>query len=280
VICIVPTYQQHYSLPGCFGADVELLHLRESNGFLPDLDELAALLDRPTRLISLCNPNNPTGALMSAEPLAQLCGLAESAGAYVLCDEVYRGLDQDGDGYTRSAADLYERAISTGSMSKAYSLAGLRLGWIAGPPEVIRAVAVHRDYTTISVGMIDDYLAAVALEHHDQVMERNRGIVRRNLATLDAWLAREPLLSYVKPRSGTTALLKYSLPMPSYDLGVELVESTGVLLSPGSTFGMEGHLRIGYANAASVLDAGLEKMSAFFAGHAARTRGAVRGAAS
>jgi aspartate/methionine/tyrosine aminotransferase len=217
---------------------------------------------------------------MSAEHLAELCRLAAAAGAYVLCDEVYRGLDQEGDGYTRSAVDLYERAISTGSMSKAYSLAGLRLGWIAGPPEVIRAVAVHRDYTTISVGMLDDYLAAVALEHRAELMTRNRGIVRRNLATLDAWLARELLLSYVRPQSGTTALLKYELPMTSRDLCVALVESAGVLLSPGSTFDMEGYVRIGYANATDVLVAWLEKLSSSLAALAAEPRGGLRGVAS
>jgi aspartate/methionine/tyrosine aminotransferase len=280
VISIVPTYQQHTSLPRCFGADVQPLRLRESNGFLPDLDELKKLLERPTRLISLSNPNNPSGSLMSAEHLAELCRLAAAAGAYVLCDEVYRGLDQEGDGYTRSAVDLYERAISTGSMSKAYSLAGLRLGWIAGPPEVIRAVAVHRDYTTISVGMLDDYLAAVALEHRAELMTRNRGIVRRNLATLDAWLARELLLSYVRPQSGTTALLKYELPMTSRDLCVALVESAGVLLSPGSTFDMEGYVRIGYANATDVLVAWLEKLSSSLAALAAEPRGGLRGVAS
>ncbi len=165
----------------------------------------------------------------------------------MLCDEVYRGTDQHGNGYTASIADLYERGISTGSMSKTYSLAGLRLGWIAGPTELIHAVSIHRDYNTISVGMIDDYFACLALEHRDAILERNHRIVRTNLALLDAWIAKEPAISWIKPKSGTTALLKYAFDMPSRDFCIELIEATGVMFTPGSALDMEGYVRIGYA---------------------------------
>jgi aspartate/methionine/tyrosine aminotransferase len=265
VVSVLPTYQQHYSIPESYGADVRILMLREENAFLPDLAELKRLVNPRTKLIAINNPNNPTGSLMDARLLADIAEIARSCGAYVLCDEVYRGTDQHGNGYTASIADLYERGISTGSMSKTYSLAGLRLGWIAGPKELIHAVSVRRDYNTISVGMIDDYLASLALEHRDAILERNHRIVRTNLALLDAWIAKEPAISWIKPKSGTTALLKYAFEMPSRDFCIELIEATGVMFTPGSALDIEGYFRIGYANHRDVLEQGLAKVSRFLA---------------
>ena len=263
VVSVLPTYQQHYSIPESYGANVKVLKLREENAFLPDLEALASLVDDKTRLIAINNPNNPTGSLMDEAMLGKIVEIAKRCGAYVLCDEVYRGTDQVGSGYSASIADLYERGISTASMSKTYSLAGLRLGWIAGPVELIHAVSVHRDYNTISVGMIDDYLATLALEHRDVIMQRNHDIVRTNLAILDAWVEREPAISWVKPKSGTTALLKYAFDMPSRAFCTELIEATGVMFTPGSALDMEGYVRIGYANNRTVLEQGLAHVSAF-----------------
>jgi aspartate/methionine/tyrosine aminotransferase len=265
VVSVLPTYQQHYSIPESLGADVRILRLREERGFLPDLGELRDLAGGSAKLIAINNPNNPTGSLMDRAMLERIAGIAAESGAWLLCDEVYRGTDQDDPGTTASVADLYERGISTGSMSKAFSLAGLRLGWIAGQVELVHAVAVHRDYTTISVGMVDDLLAAVALEHADAVLARSRAIVRGNLAVLDAWVRDEPRISYLKPRSGTTALLRYDAAMTSRDLCVRLVEETGVLLTPGSAMDMEGYLRIGYANEPEILREGLARMTGFLA---------------
>jgi len=265
VISVLPTYQQHYSIPECYGADVRILKLREENGFLPDLGELKRLAGGKTKLIAINNPNNPTGSLMDKAFLREIARIADACGAYVLCDEVYRGIDQEGTGFTESMADLCERGISTGSMSKSYSLAGLRLGWIAAPLEVIQAVAIHRDYNTISVGMLDDLFAAIALENRDAILARNRAIVHENLATLDAWVSKEPAISYLKPKSGTTALLKYAFDMPSREFCVRLLESKGVMFTPGSAMDMEGYIRIGYANNLEVLKEGLRKTSEFLA---------------
>lgn len=263
VIAIVPSYQQHYSIPAAIGADVQPLHLRAKNGYLPDIDELRALVCDGAKLIAMTNPNNPTGALIERPMLEEIAEIARAAGAWVLCDEVYRGLNQSGEGRTASMADIYEKAISTGGMSKAYSLAGLRLGWAAGPSEVIEAISVHRDYDTIAVGMINDHFAAMALEAKDRVLARSKAITRQNLAALEKWIAHEPLLSWVKPQSGTTTLLTYNLDMPSRDFCVALLAETGVMLTPGSAFGLEGCVRIGFANSPAILNAGLERMSDF-----------------
>lgn len=263
VISVLPTYQQHYSIPESFGADVQILKLTEKTGFMPDLDELKRLATPGTKLIAINNPNNPTGSLMDKAYLETIVEIARACGAWVLCDEVYRGMDQEGDGMTASIADLYEKGISTGSMSKTYSLAGLRLGWIVGPVELLRAVSIHRDYNTISVGMLDDHFASIALENRDKILARSHAISRTNLAILSDWVDGEPLISWVKPKSGTTALLKYDLPMSSEAFCIGLLERTGVMLTPGSAMDMEGYLRIGYTNGEDILREGLKRMSQF-----------------
>ncbi len=263
VVTLVPVYQQHYSIPESLGATVKRLRLTEANRFLPDLDALARLVTPRTKVIAFSNPNNPTGSLMDRPTLEAIVRIAAAAGAYVLSDEVYRGIDQEGSGTTDSVADLYERGISTGSMSKAFSLAGLRLGWITGPQALIHAVARHRDYNTISVGMLDDHFASIALEHRAKILARSRDIVRTNLAILDRWIGAEPSMSYVKPRSGTTALLKYSEPESSESFCVRLVETKGVMFTPGSALDMEGYVRIGFGNNRTVLEQGLAEVSTF-----------------
>ncbi|MGI9365834.1 MAG: aminotransferase [Rhizobiaceae bacterium] len=263
VVAVVPTYQQHYSIPASIGADVQKLKLREEDGWLPDLDELRTLARSGTRLIALNNPNNPTGALMDRSLLEEIAVIARRIDAWILCDEVYRGTDQDGTGTTASIVDVYEKGISTASMSKAYSLAGLRLGWIVAPQNVIETVMIHRDYDTISVGMIDDHFADMALEHGEKLLARSRSITRENLELLEAFVDSEPLISWRKPRSGTTALLKYELPMSSRELCVSLLQETGTMFTPGSALDMEGYIRIGYANNPAILNEGLGRFSAF-----------------
>ncbi len=265
VISVLPTYQQHYSIPESLGAEVSILPLREENLFLPDLDELRSLLRPDTKLIAINNPNNPTGSLMDHGFLVELAEIARQSGAFLLSDEVYRGIDQVGEGYTASVADLYENGISTSGMSKTFSLAGLRLGWIAAPVDVIKTVSIHRDYNTISVSKIDDYFAWVALECRDKILARSRQIVRTNLSILDAWVSEEDSISYVKPQSATVALLKYDIDMPSREFCVQLLTETGVMLTPGSALDMEGYVRIGYAQHEEVLTDGLKRLSQFLA---------------
>lgn len=265
VVSIVPTYQQHVSIPESLGAEVVRLELRQEDVYAPDLDALRALAGDSAKLIVFSNPNNPTGALMERDVLEEIVRIAQGCGAWVLADEVYRGLDQQGDGSTVSIADLYEKGISTGSMSKAFSLAGLRLGWIVARRDLLHAVSIHRDYNTISVGMIDDLMAATALEASGAILARNRAIVRENLAILDAWVAQEPSISWVRPRSGTTALLAYRHAMGSERFCTRLLEETGVLFTPGAALGVEGTARIGYANSTQVLRDGLAAVSGFLA---------------
>ena len=263
VISIMPSYQQLTSIPESFGADLHVMHLKKERGYLPDLDELRALCVPGTKLICVNNPNNPTGSLMSEELLRGIVEIAKSVDAWVLCDEVYRHLTQE-DTWSVSIVDLYEKGISVSSMSKVFSLAGLRLGWIAAHDENLRrALLSHRDYDLISCGMFDEALATVALRNADKVLERNRGIVRENLAILDKWVQSEPRISYVKPQCGTTALVYYDYDLDSVEFCTRMYHETGAFVTPGACFEEEKSMRVGYANDRETLTAGLAAVSAF-----------------
>ena len=261
VISVTPTYQQLYSIPESFNADVQYLRLKPENNFLPDLDELKKLITKNTKLICLNNPNNPTGALIPETMLKVIVNIAD--GAYVLCDEVYRGLNQNDD-YQPSIADIYENGISICSMSKIFSLAGLRLGWIASKnQEAIEKCLRHREYNIISCGMIDEILASLALKNADIIIKRNKKILKENLHILNEWIKRQKHYSYIKPRSGTTALIFYDFSMTSKDFCEKLQKEKGVFLTPGFCFDIENCARIGYAGQKAELIKGLEKLEEF-----------------
>ena len=263
VVSIMPTYQQLYSIPEAIGADVAIMHLKQENGYLPDLTELKALVTPETKMICINNPNNPTGALMSQAQLQQIVDIARSVDAYILCDEVYRHLTQTDD-WCPSIADLYEKGISVSSMSKVFSLAGLRLGWIATrDAAALKAFLSHRDYNLISCGLFDDAVAALALSHRDVMLKRNQAIVRENLAILDAWVAEHKHFYYTKPKAGTTALVYYDYDIPSYEFCKEMYHKTGAFVTPGDCFEQPHSMRIGYACDQQTLKDGLSAIAAF-----------------
>ena len=258
MVSVMPTYQQHYSIPESIGAEVRILNLNLENHFLPDIDKLKELVDENTKMITMNSPNNPSGSLIPKDVMEQVIEVARSVDAYVLCDEVYRGISEDGS-YMYSVADLYEKGISIGSMSKSWSMAGVRLGWIVTRDmDLIHRCHERRDYDTISCAVIDDKLAALALANKDKIIERNRAILNTNRQILDDWVNATPEVYYQRPVAGTTALVYYKKDMPSRELCDRLIKETGVLFTPGECFEMEGSVRIGYAFDSKVLQKGLD----------------------
>ncbi len=263
VISVIPTYQQLYSIPESIGANVDLIKLKKENNYLIDIDELKSMVNENTKLICINNPNNPTGSLMDNDMLTEIVEIARSVDAYLLCDEVYRHLNQE-DIYIESIADLYEKGISVSSMSKVFSLAGIRMGWVATKNEELRyKLLTHRDYNLISCGIFDEEIAAIALNNKGKLLKRNKNMVKENLNILDKWVENEEHISYVKPKAGTITLLHYDLDIDSVSFCKELLEKTGVLLTPGDCFEEEKSLRIGYASDTQELKDGLEKLSEF-----------------
>ena len=176
MVSVMPTYQQHYSIPESIGADVRILQLTLEDDYLPNLDVLRSLVDEKTKMITINNPNNPTGSWIPVDIMQEIIEIAKNVDAYVLCDEVYRGIAED-ERYMHSIVDLYDKGISVGSMSKVFSMAGVRMGWIVTKDEAaLHLCHERRDYDTISCGVVDDALSSLALAHKEAIFARNRGI--------------------------------------------------------------------------------------------------------
>lgn len=265
VVSVVPTYQQLYSIPESIGATVKFVPLNKENGFLPDLELMRKLVTYKTKIININNPNNPSGAVIPDEMLKQIVNIARGVGAYVLCDEVYRGMTHNGKSAT-SIVDLYDKGISVGSMSKVFSLTGLRTGWIVShAPEIKTLFHQHRDYSVITCGVIHDMLAGIALQHADKILERNTAIVRKNYKILEDWVATHPELTIFKPDAGTTAMVYFDLPVDGWEFCQTLIDEYETLVTPGECFETPNSIRVGYACSEKELRDGLAQVDKYLA---------------
>ena len=267
VVALIPNYQQHYSIPQSLGAEVRLLELKEEDDYLPDLNRLETLIDGKTSLVTLSNPNNPTGSFIDREMMKKICDLAGKVGAYVLSDEIYRGLD---DAYMPSVVDVYERGVATCSTSKVFSMAGTRIGWIVTRDrETHKRLENRRSYDTICCGVFDELLVAIALEHQDIILERSRQIVRKNRDILDRWLKTQPLLRCTNKSYSSTAFIKYddkAIPMSATELGIDMLEKAKTLVCHGDCFDIPHSFRLGYGYVEpAVLEEGLGVLGNYFA---------------
>ena len=258
VISLYPTYQQLYDIPRSFGADVDFWHVKEDMNWLPDLEELRKLIKPNTKMICINNANNPTGAVMDKAYLSELVEIAETCGAFILSDEVYHSFSGD---RIPAIVDLYDKGISVNSLSKTYSLPGIRVGWVAANSQVTEILKDYRDYTMISAGVFDDMVASLALKHRDSILLRNEKIVKNNLEILEEWVQSEPKAEMIKPANVSTSFVKLNVSVPIEEFCLELLDNYGVLLVPGNRFDIEGHVRIGYCCEESVLIEGLKRLS-------------------
>lgn len=258
IITIYPTYQQMYSFPESFGVEVSFVKLLEKNDWQPSLEEFEMLIKDNTKMICLTSPNNPTGTSISNDLLKQLVELAKKHDIYILVDEAYRGAALSKE---ISISDIYQKGISTSSMSKTMGLAGLRIGWVKGPSEIITAIDERRDYHIISSGYVNDFLATIAFDHYDVIHQRSMDIIIKNREVVKRWLLIQPEVSAVVSNTGTIVFLKYDLDIPSKELCIQLQKETGVFFVPGDCFGIEKHVRFGLANETKEIEQGLEVFS-------------------
>jgi aspartate/methionine/tyrosine aminotransferase len=251
VIVQTPAYQSALSIPRALGCAITEWPGRPEDGWAPDLDALAGLIRPNTKALYLCSPANPTGFHFSADAFRRVIDLAESRGIVVFSDEVYRELEHDPALRLPAACDLGERAVSLGVMSKAYGLAGLRIGWAASHNAALLAgMANVKDYLSICASAPSEFLAAIALRHRDILIRRNLGLVQRNLSLVDAFLAQRPdLFSWVRPRAGPIGFVQYRGPGTSEDFCRRVVEGCSVLLAPGELYEQPGYFRLGYGRA-------------------------------
>jgi aspartate/methionine/tyrosine aminotransferase len=259
VVCLLPTYQQLYSFPLSLGCKVDYIQLKEENHWLASIDDFKKVVNENTKLICLNSPNNPTGSFIDEKLMKEIAELAKKYHCYILCDEVYRGTVNGI--LTPSFSDIYDQAIVTGSLSKVYSAAGLRLGWVKASEDIIQKINYRRDYHIISNGPIDDYLATIILENKEIILNRSEEIVLENKRYLKEWLAKEPHISCVIPTHGTVGFLKYDLDIPSFTFCEKLQNETGVFFVPGACFDNENHLRFGFGNDPKMVKEGLSVFS-------------------
>jgi aspartate/methionine/tyrosine aminotransferase len=264
-VMMVPNYMQVRGLARALGATVKPWPLVEdavAGRWRPDLESLPGLVTERTRVILICNPNNPTGACMKGEEVDLVCRAAARVGAWVLADEIYRGAELEGR-ETETIWNRYERAIVTSGLSKAYGLPGLRIGWVVAPPETIDALWGVHDYTTIAPGALNDLLARIALSSpkREELLARTRGIIRTNYSIVRAWIdKRAPLLSHTPPEAGAIVFVKYHHAINSTSLADRLREEQSVLVVPGDHFDLDGYLRIGFGSESKHVSASLERI--------------------
>jgi aspartate/methionine/tyrosine aminotransferase len=279
VVMMLPNYMQIWGLARGFGARAIPFRLREDARWAPDLDELRRAVSSRTKLIAVCNPNNPTGSVLSESAMDEIAAVARRAGCWLLADEVYQGAELSGE-TTPSFWGRYEKTIVNNGLSKAYGLPGLRIGWTVAPKDLIFELWSYKDYTTIASSVLSDLLARRALQPamRQRIFERTRSILRRNYPVLEEWMrGHGSEFSVVPPAAGAIAYLRYRHPINSSELMKRCINEQSLLIVPGDHFGMDGFIRLNYGVPADHLREGLARLDRMLASAGAeRSRAASR----
>lgn len=247
-VVLVPTYGQTPGLAEGLGAQVVTFALEQRLSWQPSPGAAEAAITPETKLVVVTNPSNPTGSTLGGQAIDEILGACERSGAWLLADEVYIGAEAEGD-ETPSLWGRYERTLVTGSLSKAYGLPGLRLGWLLGPAGAMEDLWARKDYTTISPSAVSDALATRVLqpEMRRRVLARTRDILVRNRGIVDEWLSdSEALDPWIRPRAGAIGMVPYRIDANSAELAEHLRREWSVLVVPGDHFGLDGFIRIGF----------------------------------
>ena len=249
IAIMLPNYMQIWGLAQNEGLQIKTFRLREEQGWALDLDELNDAVTDRTRLIAICNPNNPTGYILTEAEMDAVVAAAERAGAWLLADEVYAGAERLTDTQTPSFYGRYDKVLAVGSTSKAYGLPGLRIGWVAGPVDTIDEIWARHEYTTISATMLSNKLAAIAFSPavRARLLSRTRSYIRQGFPVLQAWMdSHENTLSLTPPQAAAIAFVRYHLDVNSTEFTERLRQEKSVLIVPGDHFGMDHFVRISF----------------------------------
>ena len=260
---MVPNYLQVWGVAKNNGLDVRTFGLDRNNGWCLDLDSLQAAVRPHTKLIAVCNPNNPTGCILTGDEMSAVVNAADSVGAWILADEVYAGAERLTDSVTPSFYGRYDKVIAIGSLSKAYGLPGLRIGWAAGPVDVLEEMWLRHDYAAITSTMLANQLAEVALSPamRPRLLARTRRYIREGYPVLEKWLAEHSnMFSLTPPQAAAIAFVGYHLEVESEVLVNRLIDDKSVLVVPGDHFHVPRHLRISFGLPPDYLQSALERI--------------------
>lgn len=263
LVKMLPNYMQIWGLARNRGLDLVPFHLLEKEGWSPDIDELNDAVTADTKLIAVCNPNNPTGYILTETEMDAVVAAADRVGAWILADEVYAGAERISDEQTPSFYGRYDRVLAVGSTSKAYGLPGLRIGWVVAPVETIDEIWARHEYTSLSATMLSNKLAALALspEVRPRIVGRAREYIRRGFPVLEEWMnTHEGIFSFVPPMAAAIAFVRYNIDMGSTGFTERLRKEKSVLIVPGDHFGMDRFVRISYGLPHDYLTAALDRI--------------------
>ena len=263
VVLALPNYMQIPGLAKNFGAEIKTINLKEELDWHLDLDELKNLVTPKTKLISICNPNNPTGSVMTDDEMSAIADIARSNDAYVHSDEVYRGSELEGN-ETKSFIEFYEKAIVSCGLSKSFAHPGLRIGWLVANEELIEEIWAHKDYSSICASVLSQEIAIKIMtkSSRGQILSRSSKMLKENLELFQSWLDNhDDLFTFVPPRAGGMAFVGYKMDINSMELAHKLRTEQSVLIVPGDCYGMDGYLRFGIGSEAAYLSAGLNRVS-------------------
>lgn len=266
IIVFTPNYLQIYGWARSMGVNVKTVRHNEDAEWEADLDQLRKTVTSKTRLISISNPNNPTGSTLSLDAMNTLIDIAREHDIYLHVDEVYKGSELVDD-EPPSIVDLYEKAIATNGLSKAMALPGLRIGWLVGPAEHIYSAWQRKDYTSITTSTVSEYVAERVLqpELRRKILDRSKSILSENLAMLVDWVnANSDTVSLVPPKAGGMAFVRYNRDINSTELAHTLRNDKGVFILPGDVYGLDGYFRIGIGAPRSHLEPGLKIIGEHF----------------
>ena len=263
IVIMLPNYMQIWGIARNHGLSLKTFNLREDHGWAPDLDELESAVSSKTKLIAVCNPNNPTGRILTETEMDAIIAVADKAGAWILADEVYSGAERLTDVQTPSFYGRYAKVIAVGSMSKAYGLPGLRIGWATGPAETLDEMWARHEYTTISATMLSNKLATLALspEVRPHILARTRGYIRQGYPVLEAWMERHGnTFSLTPPGAAAIAFVRYHLDVNSTVFTDRLRQEKSTLIVPGDHFGMDHFFRISFGLPHDYLTTALDRI--------------------
>lgn len=262
VAMMVPNYMQIWGIAEEMGCTPRAFHLREEINWSPDLDELREIVNEKTKMITVCNPNNPTGYTLTKSEMEEIVDIASGVGTWIYADEIYRGAELDGIEIP-SFVGMYDKVMVNGGLSKAYALPGLRLGWLAGPAEVISDTWAYHDYTSITAGILSHQIGEIALspEVRSRILERNRSMLRENLKSTMEWInGHEGKFHLIPPKAGGMAFLRYKMDINSSQLAEWLRTEKSVFIVPGDCYGMDHYFRIGIGAEKKYLLEGFARM--------------------
>ena len=258
-----PTYKQIWGLAKNSGHTVKSFRMQADNGWALDIDELKAQVTDKTRIIAVVNPNNPTGYIMTDAEMDAVVAAADSVGAWILADEVYRGAERLQEAETKSFYGRYDKVLAVGSMSKAYGLPGLRVGWVVGPPAMVDDLWRRHEYTTITASMLSNILATHALsaDVRPRLLKRTRNYIRNGFPILENWMnSQDGLFSYSPPQASAVSFIRYNLDINSTELMEKLCREASVFVGAGDSFGMDHHLRIAFGQERAVLEDAFQRI--------------------